>query len=80
MRKQLQTRHNLNSLERRGPERERVRTTVGPPFQDGTKAEGVVLYIRKETAAALQAIRPAEDLQDRNSPVFGLSPRQSVVE
>ncbi len=51
-----------------------------PPFPDGTKAAGVLLYIRKDTAAALQAIRPEEDLQDRNSPVFGLSLCQNAVE
>ena len=37
---------------------------------------GVVLYIGKEAAAALRAIRPAEQLLDRNARVFGLSSRQ----
>ena len=39
-------------------------------------AEGVVLYIGREAAQALQAIRPAQQLLDANTPVFGLSPRQ----
>ena len=39
-------------------------------------AEGVVLYIGKEAAWALQAIRPVEELLDCNTRVFGLSPQQ----
>ena len=39
-------------------------------------AEGVTLYIGREASAALQAIRPAEELLDAGTPVFGLSPRQ----
>ena len=39
-------------------------------------AEGVVLYIGQEAAAALWAIRPAAELLDLKSSVFGLSPRQ----
>ena len=38
--------------------------------------EGLVLYIGKEAGEALRAIRPAEELVDRNTPVFGLSVRQ----
>ena len=38
--------------------------------------EGVVLYIGREAGEALRAIRPAEQLLDLNSPVFGLSSRQ----
>ena len=40
------------------------------------EGEGVVLYIGKEAGEALRTIRPAELLLDRNTPVFGLSPRQ----
>ena len=39
-------------------------------------AEGVVLYIGREAAQALMAIRPAQQLLDASKPVFGLSPRQ----
>ena len=39
-------------------------------------AEGVVLYIGQGAAAALWAIRPAEELLDMKGSVFGLSPRQ----
>ena len=39
-------------------------------------AEGVVLYIGRDAAQALKAIRPAQQLLDANTPVFGLSPRQ----
>ncbi len=35
------------------------------------EAEGVVLYIGSEAAQALQAIRPAPELLDRNTSVFG---------
>ena len=40
------------------------------------EAEGVVLYIGREAAAALRAIRPAEQLVDPKTSVFGLSTRQ----
>ncbi len=40
------------------------------------EAEGVALYIGSQSGEALQAIRPAGELLDRNTPVFGLSPRQ----
>ena len=40
------------------------------------ESEGVVLYIGREASAALRAIRPAEQLVDPNTPVFGLSARQ----
>ena len=40
------------------------------------KAEGVTLYIGKQGGAALKAIRPAEELLDRTTPAFGLSPRR----
>ena len=40
------------------------------------EGEGITLYIGKEAGAALLAIRPAEELRDRNALVFGLSPRQ----
>jgi len=40
------------------------------------EGEGVVLYIGREAAAALRAIRPAEQLVDPKTPVFGLSARQ----
>ena len=39
------------------------------------EAEGVVLYIGRDTAQALQAIRPAEELLDPSTPVFGLTTR-----
>ena len=38
--------------------------------------EGVTLYIGREAAQALIAIRPAQQLLDAGTPVFGLSPRQ----
>ena len=41
-----------------------------------SEGEGITLYIGNEAGAALLAIRPAEELLDRNAPVFGLSPRQ----
>ena len=40
------------------------------------EGEGVVLYIGREAAAALRAIRPAKQLVDPKAPVFGLSARQ----
>ena len=40
------------------------------------EGEGVTLYIGAQAGEALQAIMPAEELLDRNTPVFGLSPRQ----
>ncbi len=40
------------------------------------EGEGVVLYIGREAAAALRAIRPAEELVDTKASVFGLSARQ----
>ena len=39
-------------------------------------AEGVTLYIGRDAAQALMAIRPAQALLDASTPVFGLSPRQ----
>ena len=36
----------------------------------------MVLYIGREAAAALRAIRPAEELVDTKTSVFGLSSRQ----
>ena len=39
------------------------------------KAEGVVLYLRREAAQALLAIRPAPELLELNSPVFGMTTR-----
>ena len=39
------------------------------------EAEGVVLYIGTEAAQALQAIRPAEELLDPATPVFGMTTR-----
>ena len=41
------------------------------------EGEAVEIYIGREAAEALQAIRPVELLLDRNAPVFGLSPRQT---
>ena len=41
-----------------------------------TDPEGVVLYIGREAAEALRAIRPVVQLLDLNVPVFGLSARQ----
>ena len=38
--------------------------------------EGVTLYIGREAAQGLRAIRPAQLLLDPSTPVFGLSPRQ----
>ena len=40
------------------------------------EAEGVTLYIGPQAGEALRAIRPAAELLDRKTPVFGLSPRQ----
>ena len=40
------------------------------------EGEGVVLYIGREATEALRAIRPAEQMLDRNAPVFGLSSKQ----
>ena len=40
------------------------------------EGEGVAIYIGRAAAEALQAIRPAEQLFDRNTTVFGLSSRQ----
>ena len=40
------------------------------------EGEGTVLYIGREAAAALRAIRPADQLVDAKTPVFGLSARQ----
>ena len=40
------------------------------------EAEGVTLYIGPQAGQSLKAIKPAEELLDRNTPVFGLSPRQ----
>ena len=40
------------------------------------EGEGAVLYIGKAAGEALRAIRPADQLLDRNTPVFGLSSRQ----
>ena len=39
------------------------------------EAEGVALYIGKEAAQALLAIRPADELLDPSTPVFGLTTR-----
>ena len=39
------------------------------------EAEGIVLYLGREAAQALLAIRPAPELLDLNTPVFGLSAR-----
>ena len=40
------------------------------------EAEGVTLYIGHQAGEALQAIKPAEELLDRNTQVFGLAPQQ----
>ena len=40
------------------------------------EGEGVVLYNGKHAADALKTIRPAEELLDLQTPVFGLSPQQ----
>ena len=40
------------------------------------EGEGVVLYIGKQAADALRAIRPTEEQLDLQAPVFGLSPQQ----
>ena len=39
------------------------------------EAEGVVLYIGREAAHALQDIRPAQDLLDLNAKIFGMTTR-----
>ena len=39
------------------------------------EAEGVVLYVGREAAQALLAIRPATELLDRNAKVFGMTAR-----
>ena len=40
------------------------------------EGEGVALYIGKQAAEALRAIRPDEDSLDPQAPVFNLSPQQ----
>ena len=40
------------------------------------ESEGVVVYIGKQAADAINAIRPAEELPDPVTPLFGISPRQ----
>ena len=40
------------------------------------EGEGVVIYIGKQAAEALKAIRPDEDQLDLQAPVFNLSPQQ----
>ena len=40
------------------------------------EGEGITLYIGTQAGEALRAIRPAEELLDRHTPVFCLSPRQ----
>ena len=40
------------------------------------EGEGMSPYIGTQAGEALQAIRPADELLDRNASVFGLSPRQ----
>ena len=40
------------------------------------EGEGVVIYIGKQAAEALKAIRPAEEQLDPQAPVFNLSPQQ----
>ena len=40
------------------------------------EGEGVVVYIGKQAADAINAIRPAEELPDPVPPLFGISPRQ----
>ena len=40
------------------------------------EGEGVVVYIGKQAADAINAIRPAEELPDPVTPLFGISPRQ----
>ena len=40
------------------------------------EGEGVTLYIGPQVGEALQAIRSADELIDRNISVFGISPRQ----
>ena len=39
------------------------------------EAEGVVLYVGREAAQALLAIRPATELLDRNAKIFGMTAR-----
>ena len=39
------------------------------------EAEGVVLYVGREAAQALLAIRPATELLDRNAKIFGMTTR-----
>ena len=41
------------------------------------EGEGVVIYSGRAAVEALQAIRLADQLLDRNTPVFGLSSRQT---
>ena len=40
------------------------------------ESEGVIVYIGKQAADAINAIRPAEELPDPVTPLFGISPRQ----
>ena len=40
------------------------------------QAEGVILYISQRPGEALRAIKPAEELLDRSTPAFELSPRK----
>ena len=44
------------------------------------EGEGVVIYIGRAAAEALQSIVPEEAVLDPRTPVFGLSPRQSAGE
>ena len=39
------------------------------------EAEGMVLYVGREAAQALLAIRPAQELLDRNAKIFGMTAR-----
>ena len=40
------------------------------------ESERVVVYIGKQAADAINVIRPAEELPDPVTPLFGISPRQ----
>ena len=52
-------------------------STIPPPLtKTDPEGEGVVIYIGRAAAEALQAIRPADQLLDLNAPVFGISSRQ----
>ena len=62
-------------LGRCGVPRQRLRAAAAAPVQDRPGRRGVVLYIGTEASQALQAIRPARELLDPGTSVFGMTTR-----